>query len=56
MRFSQRELAERAGIRRETVSRLERSLNRPQGSTARAIAVVLGCDPSELFSPEGAEQ
>jgi transcriptional regulator with XRE-family HTH domain len=48
-RLRQRDLAERAGVSRETVIRVERSAGQPHRATAQAIALALGVDPSALF-------
>jgi transcriptional regulator with XRE-family HTH domain len=47
--LSRVELAERAGIHRETVARFERHEHRPTPATARAVAAALGCEPADLF-------
>lgn len=48
--LTQAQLASRAGVRRETVSRLERGENEPTYHTALAIAHALGyTDPRLLF-------
>jgi transcriptional regulator with XRE-family HTH domain len=49
--LSQAELAHRAGLRRETVSRVERGAS-PQLRTARALAEALGLDVELLFPRE----
>jgi transcriptional regulator with XRE-family HTH domain len=46
--LSQTQLAQRAGITRETVSRVENG-GEPQRRTARAIADALGLDLEVLF-------
>lgn len=51
--LSQAELAARAGLSRETVSRLERG-ERPRLDTARAVSRALGVDVATLF-PENEE-
>jgi transcriptional regulator with XRE-family HTH domain len=47
--FSQEELAERAGIARETISRLETGAASPRLTTARALVRVLDFDLELLF-------
>jgi transcriptional regulator with XRE-family HTH domain len=54
LRLSQSELADRAGLSRETVSRLERG-ERPRLDTARALSHALGVDVAILF-PESEER
>jgi transcriptional regulator with XRE-family HTH domain len=46
---TQDELAERTGISRATLSRLENGLQRPRISTVRKLAAALGVDASELI-------
>lgn len=46
--LTQRELAARAGVRHETVCRLEAG-NRPSRRTATKLAAVLGADVGKLF-------
>lgn len=52
---SQRELAERVGCTRETISNIERgATHRPQRRIAEAIAAALGgIEVEVLFPPEG---
>lgn len=50
MGLSQTEVGERAGVRGDTVSRLERG-DMPQLRTARKIAAVLDTTVEELFPP-----
>jgi transcriptional regulator with XRE-family HTH domain len=50
--LSQRELAERAGITQETVSRLEHGHHAARGSTLRRLAKALGVQPHELIKGE----
>jgi transcriptional regulator with XRE-family HTH domain len=45
---TQAELAERTGMSRATLSRLESGLQRPRISTVRRIAAALGVQPEEL--------
>jgi transcriptional regulator with XRE-family HTH domain len=49
--LTQQALAQRAGVRRETVSRVERGAS-PQLRTARALADALGLDVDGLFPTE----
>ena len=55
--LSQCELASLAGVRHETVCRLELDRNEPRRSTADHLADALGVDVEELFPPKtgGAE-
>lgn len=46
-------LAFKAGVTVKTIERIERGETTPHRVTQRAIAKVLGCDPSELW-PEAA--
>ncbi len=50
--LSQEELAERAGVWQETISRLERGLHAAQGRTLRGLAAALGVEPKELMKEE----
>lgn len=50
--LSQAELAEQAGLGRETVARLETGKNQPHGKTVRALATALGVEPQELIKEE----
>lgn len=47
--FTQGELAERAGLARPTISRLENAHEKPQHSTAQRLASALGWNAGELF-------
>ena len=47
--LTQQELAERAGISRVTVVRLESGLDDPRPPTVRKLAVALGVLPHELM-------
>lgn len=50
--LSQRELAEQAGIRRDTISALARGDSRGiQFDTLARLCAVLDCAPGELFAP-----
>lgn len=49
--YSQRALADRAGVCRETVNRIERGRGLPTLATARALAAVLEIAPEALFPP-----
>jgi transcriptional regulator with XRE-family HTH domain len=46
--LTQQELADRASIRKNTVSRIERNEGEPHMSTLRKLAKALDVDPSEL--------
>lgn len=50
--YSQRSLAEQAGITRETVANIENGHTHPTLRTARAIATVLGINPDALIPAE----
>jgi transcriptional regulator with XRE-family HTH domain len=50
--LSQQELAERAEITQETISRLERGHHAARGSTLRRLAKALGVQPHELMKGE----
>lgn len=52
--LTQSQLAERAHVARETISRLERGAQ-PQARTASAISVALGLDEDLLFPTEVSE-
>lgn len=52
--LNQQELAERAGITRATLSRLEAGLQEPYPRTTRKLAAALGVDPEDLMEPRGA--
>lgn len=51
-RLKQRELADRAGVTRETISRLESGLQVPKHETALRLAAALGCSAESLFPLE----
>ena len=48
-RLTQSELAERAGVRRETIARLERGQYNPSLKLAYDISKVLGASIEEIF-------
>ncbi len=48
--LTQEELADRAGVTRLTVMRLEQGLQEPQAKTTRALARALKVKPSELMT------
>jgi transcriptional regulator with XRE-family HTH domain len=50
--LSQAELAEKAGITRATLSRLEGGAERPYPSTIRKIAAALGVEPGDLMDTD----
>ena len=47
--WSQRELAELAGVAPATILRMEKGHVKPQGRTARKLAAVLGVEPVVLI-------
>jgi transcriptional regulator with XRE-family HTH domain len=47
--LTQQELADRAGIGKNTVNRIERNEGEPHMSTLRKLANALDVDPSELI-------
>jgi len=49
--LSQAELAEKAGISRAVLSRIENDLAVPIQRTVRKLAVAIGVDPHELAEP-----
>jgi len=51
--LTQLEVASRAGISRNQVSRLEVEAHGPRLSTLRALARALDCDPAAIFSLHG---
>jgi len=50
--LTQQELAEKAGITRATLSRLEAGAENPYPSTIRKLAAALGVEPQALMEPE----
>jgi DNA-binding XRE family transcriptional regulator len=52
--LNQRELAEKAGISRYTIIRIEAGEVRPYTHTMRAIAEALGVEPGEIDWPAAA--
>ena len=53
--FSQQELADAAGLGRNTVSRIERGETGAHGRTLRRLAQALGVDVAELVLTEAAD-
>jgi transcriptional regulator with XRE-family HTH domain len=49
--LTQMELAEKAGIRQTSLSRLERGAHPPSMRTLRKLATALGVEPRELADP-----
>jgi len=49
--LTQAELAERAGISRITVARLEAGVDEPRPATTRKLAAALGVEPEALMDP-----
>ena len=47
--WSQQELADRAGLTRETISHLESGRQSPRRGTALLLAAALNCTPEALF-------
>jgi len=47
--LTQDELAERTGMTRANISRLENGLQRPRISTVRKLATALGVEPDDLI-------
>ena len=47
--LTQEELAERSGVTRSTISRLEDGLQEARPSTLRKLAAALGVEPGELI-------
>lgn len=55
MNLSQAELADQAGVSRQTIVSIEKQTGLPRLRTAKAIAGVLRCDASDLFNNLGQE-
>jgi transcriptional regulator with XRE-family HTH domain len=53
--FSQQELADAAGLGRNTISRIERGETGAHGRTLRRLAQALGVDVAELVLTEAAD-
>lgn len=53
---TQEELADRSGMTRANISRLENGLQRPRISTARKLAAALGVEPEELIDWEAEDE
>lgn len=51
--LTQAELAERAGLQRVTVNRIETGATEARISTVRRLAAALGVDPGALMAPMG---
>jgi transcriptional regulator with XRE-family HTH domain len=49
--FTQEQLAEKAGVSRATLARIETGQNEPYPSTVRKIADALGVEPEQLMEP-----
>ena len=58
--LTQQELADRLGVTKATISRMESGVNEPRPSTVRKLAEALGVEPEELVDwgagTEGAEK
>lgn len=52
--IDQKTLAERAGVSRSLVSRLERGMHEPSASNLKAIADALGVSIDDLFERQSA--
>ena len=50
--LSQADLAEKSGVARTTINRLERELEEPYPSTIRKLAEALDVEPHELMEAE----
>jgi len=46
--LSQMEMAEKAGLSKRTVNRLERGLEKPRFRTIRKLAAALGVEPADI--------
>ena len=49
--LTQRELAEKAGINRVTITRIENGYDQPFPATVRKLADALGVRPEDLMEP-----
>ena len=49
--LTQQQLAEKAGVTRVTVARVEASLEEPYPTTVRKLANALGLEPEDLMDP-----
>jgi transcriptional regulator with XRE-family HTH domain len=49
--LTQQQLAEKAGLTRVTVARVEAGLEEPYPTTVRKLANALGLEPEELMDP-----
>ena len=54
--MTQAELAERAGIQRATVNRIETGATGARFTTVRKLAAALGIDATELMAPANEEK
>ena len=54
--LTQAELAERAGIQRATVNRIETGATAARFTTVRKLAAALDIDPTELMAPANEEK
>lgn len=50
--LNKRELAERAGIHKTTMGRLERGINNASPRVLKQLAEALGCEIADLMPPE----
>ncbi len=49
--LTQQQLAEKAGVNRATIARLEGGTDEPFPTTVRKLADALGVDPEDLMEP-----
>jgi transcriptional regulator with XRE-family HTH domain len=49
--LTQRQLAEKAGVNRVTITRLEGGKDKPFPTTVRKLANALGVEPEDLMEP-----
>lgn len=49
--LTQQQLAEKAGVNRTTIVRLEAGYDHPSPTTVRRLADVLGVEPEDLMEP-----